>query len=754
MASASFIGDPNTSLRQALRAAISPRIILRSLFVAAIIWLIMASLTPSYSKLMFGQQLPAYFGIGLGMALVSQMIVALVTSLLSSDHTTMATPQSPSAIILGMIVASVAAAAPADLPPDILFGVVFWILLIACVITGLAMLAAGLLRGGALARYIPFPIIGGYMAGFGWLLVRAGLVVTADFRVSLANLPLLSDADTAAKVALSTIFALVVLAWQSRVKSQMILPAAIVFAFALFFAGILATGADDSALREAGWLLPRPPDKLDWTLPDARALQYIDGPMIVASIGGVINLVVICAYNLFFRSSGQELVIERELDINRECTANGLANLLSGALGGGIAGYPTVAFAALVRSLGAYGRLVGVLLALMYLLTLMYGGALFALIPRFVPGGLFMFLGLRFMKEFLWDSRKSLPRKDYLVVVLIALTTALIDPVAGVGVGAMAAVGFFLLEYSRMNVVKQQLSGSIHRSNNDRSFAQNELLKREGGSILILRLQGYMFFGTAYRFYEYVKSRVEEPGAALRFLILDFRAITGFDVSTIRDFKKLRKLTDRHGIVLLISSPLPHLQPVLLNGGIVERQADDAPLFDDLDRTLEWCENILLDDARLLATGHVTVERQFANHAMIEALDVSALHKYLERIETSVGDAIIKQGDEPDAMYFIESGRVDVLLEIGGDQVLRLRSMAAGTVVGEVGYYLKQLRSASIVATEAGRAAPAQPRGSAAHGRGRPADGVGGARADRLRAFGTALDQQPPDPGIDELGAR
>ena len=57
-----------------------------------------------------------------------------------------------------------------------------------------------------------------------------------------------------------------------------------------------------------------------------------------------------------------------------------------------------------------------------------------------------------------------------------------------------------------MNVIKQELFADHHRSNLDRSYAENQILRSEGEKILILRLQGYVFFGTAYRFYQRVKS--------------------------------------------------------------------------------------------------------------------------------------------------------------------------------------------------------------------------------------------------------
>ena len=166
------------------------------------------------------------------------------------------------------------------------------------------------------------------------------------------------------------------------------------------------------------------------------------------------------------------------------------------------------------------------------------------------------------------------------MVVVIALVTAFFGLLAGFFAGIIVAISFFVLEYSRINVIKQQFSGSIHRSNLDRSFAQNELLKREGDSILVLRLQGYMFFGTAYRFYEYVKTRIEERADdPLRFIILDFLAVRGFDVSTSNDFKKLKRLTDSHNIELLISGLAPELQPQLADGGITRRKRASRPFL-------------------------------------------------------------------------------------------------------------------------------------------------------------------------------
>ena len=117
---------------------------------------------------------------------------------------------------------------------------------------------------------------------------------------------------------------------------------------------------------------------------------------------------------------------------------------------------------------------------------------------------------------------------------------------------------------------------------------------------------------------------------------------------------------------------------------------------------LEWCENALLRAGGLLETAQVTVEQQLAQRSVLSARDWRALHNCLERIETQAGDRIFAQGDPSDALYFIESGRVDVLLRADSGEELRLRSMTAGTVVGEAGFYLGKPRTASVMVTDAG----------------------------------------------------
>ncbi len=498
------------SAREALKVSLQPAVLVRSLFASAIIWLIMMSLLPSYPGLIFQGKLTCYFAAGLSIALVSQFVIVFITSLFSSDHTTMAVLQSPPVVVQGIFAGGVIATAPADMAPDTLFAVVFWIIALSSFLTGGFLLLLGIGRVGELIRYIPYPIVGGFMAGLGWLMLNAGFSVVVGLKVNVETLPILMDGGVFARWLPAVMVGLGILALQARIKSVMIMPGAIVASLLLFYACVYVIVGDVKIVEEAGWFLPKVSGTISWQLLDLGAIAQIDPAMIAASAGGIVTMIVVVTLNLLFTASAQELIIKRELNFNRECTVNGVANIAASLSGGGVAGYHTPEFSTLVVAFGAYGRLVGVMLALMFAVTLFFGGAIFSLIPRFLPAGVLMYFGMLFMKEWLLDSWFKLPRRDYMTIAVIALTTALLGFLPGIALGLFVAISFFALEYSRINVIKQELSANIHRSNLDRSFAQNQLLDKEGEKVLILRLQGYVFFGTAYRLYKHIKSLIED----------------------------------------------------------------------------------------------------------------------------------------------------------------------------------------------------------------------------------------------------
>ena len=109
-------------------------------------------------------------------------------------------------------------------------------------------------------------------------------------------------------------------------------------------------------------------------------------------------------------------------------------------------------------------------------------------------------MGLDFLVEWVIAGWRKLSRTDYAVVLLILVVIGATNFLIGVGVGLVAMIVLFVLNYSRINVVHHALSGAELRSNVERcAYHQRALTEKLGQHIYILELQGFLFLGRPMR---------------------------------------------------------------------------------------------------------------------------------------------------------------------------------------------------------------------------------------------------------------
>src|SRR5262249_56478890 len=103
--------------------------------------------------------------------------------------------------------------------------------------------------------------------------------------------------------------------------------------------------------------------------------------------------------------------------------------------------------------------------------------ALVSFVPRFICGGLLIFLGVVFLWEWVWEASRKLTRLDYVVVLFILAVVGAVGYTEGVATGIIAAVVLFVHNYSRVDVVSHALSGASLRSNVDRPMREIHRLR-------------------------------------------------------------------------------------------------------------------------------------------------------------------------------------------------------------------------------------------------------------------------------------
>jgi len=650
----------------------------------------------SVGSLLFGGELTPYLAYGLGIALITQLVMLIGISLGSSVAGVLGGVQDSPSVILAVILSALfvlpGSSGTRDALPTVLVAVAATTLL-----TGVFFLALGIFRLGGLVRFIPYPVVGGFLAGTGWLLVQGSFGVMADLPLTWSNAAALVHPEQLVLWVPGVILALVLLFGLRRVTHSLAMPACLVGALVLFYAALLVTGTTPEAAAQQGLVLGEVSGEAIWQPLAAGNLVAANWTAILGQGGNIAIILVLSVVSLLLNASGIELVIRQDVDLNRELRVAGLVNIVSG-LGGGAVGYHALDLSTLCCRIGARGRLPGLVAGAICAVMLVAGAPLLALFPRFILGGLLLFLGLDFLVDWLVDGWSRLSWADYGVVVLILVVIATTNFLLGVGVGLVAMVILFVVNYSRIGVVQYALSGAEIKSNVERCAYHRQALREVGPQIYILKLQGYLFFGTANALLEQIRARVSNPDQVkVRFIVLDFRRVSGLDSSAVISFVKARQLAESQGTTLLLTSVPQALEQQFRASGLLEA-GEVVRIFPDLDRGLEWCEDRLLRLELITQTMlPLTLAAQLGQSGF-ERRDTDCLLRFLDRVEVQEGEPLIRQGDEADDLYFVERGNVSVYLELEAGKQVRLQTLGPGTIVGELGFYLETARTASVIA--------------------------------------------------------
>jgi len=528
--------------------------------------------------------------------------------------------------------------------------------------------------------------VGGFIAGIGWLLLKGGVAVAARTETTWAEYGTLTEWTTLQQWLPALGFGLAMLLAVRIIKRPWVIPAMLAVGFAAFGLGLLISENSFQTARSFGWLIYGPFDDAEawqpWTF---RALSGADWSAVLGQWAGIVAGVFVAAIAILFNISGTELVLNRHLDTNQELRDAGVLNAISGALGA-IPGYHALSLTAFAERMSLDTRTAGLIAATVPLAAVIFGASVIELIPRMIVGGVLVFLGLAFMVEWVWDKRKALPPLEYAVVLAILAVIIGKGFLPGVVFGLVLAVVLFAVSYGRIELVREVAFGDTYHSNVDRPADQRALLRTMGDRVQILRVNGFVYFGSANGLLERIRKRVE--AAPPRFMVIDLRRVTGVDSSAVVSFVKVVHLAEAHGFELVFTAASDHVRRQLARGGVV--QTDVVRFEPDLDRGLQRCEEGLLADA---AAEHAASRDGDGAVAGMPA----GLAPYLERVEVAADTTLLHQDDAPGDVFVLDSGRVRVETVTAEGTRMRLRTLRPGVVVGEVAHYTGVPRTADVV---------------------------------------------------------
>jgi SulP family sulfate permease len=312
-----------------------------------------------------------------------------------------------------------------------------------------------------------------------------------------------------------------------------------------------------------------------------------------------------------------------------------------------------------------------------------------------------VWIGSSLLTEWLFRSYRRLSLWEYLVIILIFVVIAFAGFAWGLFVGVIAALMLFVVEYGRVDIVRLFVTGRDYQSSIDASEERRQTLAVHGAAILIMRLQGFLFFGTADRLRQRVERRAVDQSARTRFVVIDFRRVTGLDSSTVVSFVRLSQTATREGFTIVFTGVSEGTRATMLRGGLDVGDEASIRFIGDLDAGLKWCEDELL--ARAAPNYQPDAARPLEGRLRDILVDHDVAVKvaaYCDRMDFSRGATLIEQGTPSADIFFVERGHASVSVASDGHTPVRLATVGPGAILGEVAFYLGEQRSASVIAEE------------------------------------------------------
>lgn len=667
----------------------------------------------SFAAFIFTGGLSSYVSTGIGITLFSGTVFGLVIAFASSYKVSTCFAQDIPAVAMGLMASAIAASISGPGAERSIFATILVAIGLSTLFTGVVFFFLGQFRLGSLIRFIPHPVIGGFLAGSGWILARGSFAVMTGVELKTGNIGTLIDAAVVVKWLPGVGFASVLMVLLRVFQRSWILPAYLAGAIVLFYGVLWGSGSSIAAAFDNKWLLGPFPSGLLWKPEHFTMLGEVQWTTILGQVPKMATIFFVATIALLLNVNGMEVTLRRDIDLNQELKAAGYANIASG-LGGGIIGFHTMSMSVLATRMGANSRLIGVICALFFGGSLLFGATLLSYFPKPVLGGLLLFLGLTFLVEWVVDAWFKLSVTEYIVVLVILVVISLVGFFEGIIVGIIIGVVVFVVEYSRTEVVKYTTSGADFHSTVARPERHTDLLEAVGEQIWILRLQGFVFFGTANSLLVKIRERVDDLEILpLRYLLLDFKEIKGVDSSAVLSFQRMQMLAQERDFCMVLSGLSPGLRKPFEKGELLpaDEVADDLDakkdptldtvfVFADLDAALEWTEEQMLLEQDATQIQSLEPFQGLLYQIFPDMEDVTPLMAYFRRRTIEPNTLLIKSGATADDIYIIESGEIVVRIQLQTGKYVRLRKMGPGTIIGEEAMYHGSSRAAEVMATQ------------------------------------------------------
>jgi SulP family sulfate permease len=653
----------------------------------------------AFGVLVFSAIDPRLAGQGALYGMLGAAALGLVAPISGRTPALITAPCAPAAAILaGLALALSSAGIEASRIPGLLA--------LTVLVSSLLQIVYGLVKGGRFIKYIPYPVVSGYLSGVGLIIALSQLPKLLGLPAGTGLLHGLASPGLWAWPGIVVGLVTMAVMFNARRFTKAV-PAAILgllsgivvyFLLAALVPGLLTV--EDNPLvigpvEATGSFLQSVNAQLRGLLSiRMEDLQLIGYSALALSALLSIDTLKTCVI--------LDALTRGRHDSNRELFGQGIANLAAFAAGG-MPGAGTMGPTLVNVSSGGATRWSGAVEGIFVILAILVLSPLIAWVPIGALAGILLVVAYRM---FDWSAFKLLrfreTRLDFAVIAAVIVVAVTVGLIAASAAGVGLAILLFIRDQIRGTVLRRRATLKETSSKTHRLESEREILSERGELAAVIDLQGNLFFGTTDQLF----TEVEPDLQRRRWLMFDMRRVQSMDYTAANLFRQMHaRLAEHKGALLFCGMPssLPQRQDIhqyLSQVGLVGSDRNGIRVFETRDEGLEWMENRILESA-----GWSGVDEQqpldLREIELVEDMDDAAIDELRTVVhERSVpaGGRVFSRSDEGDEVFLIRRGIVSILLPLRGGKRHHLATFGRGDYFGEMAFLDRGVRSADAMA--------------------------------------------------------
>ena len=579
-------------------------------------------------------------------------------------------------------------------------------LALVALLCGVFQIAFGMAGLGKLIKYMPYPVVSGYLSGVGLIIIIGqvpkflGTPKEFGFWESVRS----PSAWSWESVMVGAVTMVVMLTAGRFTK---LVPAAILglaagvatyFGLSLLNRSLLELAGNKLVI---GPLVATGGGFLHAMAARWKAMGAVNLAELKILLSPAMTLAILLSIDTLKTGVVLDALTRSRHDSNRELIGQGLGNLAA-TFAGGVPGSGQMGATLVNLSSGGQTKWSGILEGILALVAFLALGRLVAWVPIAALAGILLVIGLRMIdRQSLHLLRSRSTVLDFVVIVTVVVVAETVSLIAASGIGIALAILLFIGQKMGGSAVRRKTYGNHMFSKQMRLPEEMQILEQRGDRTVICELQGSLFFGTTDQLY----SELEPEVKTRTYVILDMRRVQSVDFTAAHMLEQIEDmLSERKGF--LIFSRVPENVP---SGQDMQRYFDVLGLarserhvrtFAELDEALEWVENRILAEERVERAEVAALElREIDVFQGRKEETLAALESSMEKRSFKAGERIFRGGDTGDELFLIRSGSVRVVLALTGQRSLHLATFGRGDFFGEMTFLDGKPRSADALAS-------------------------------------------------------